>query len=229
MGRRIRQEVLLEGRADYGQQIILSLGKSLSTEYGRGFERSNLLRMVQFYDCFADPDSVATLSRQLTWSHIKLLLPLKDKNAREFYAFMSGQNQWSVRQLGTQIHRMLFERTLVSRKEGKELEAVLHVPEGEPILSPNLILKDPYCLEFLDLPHPYQESDLEEAILKEIEKFILELGTGFSFVARQKRMTIDEDHHRLDLLFFNRKLKRLVALELKKTKFKAEYKGQMEL
>lgn len=229
IGKRIREEVLKEERAEYGQNVIISLGKYLSAEYGSGFERSNLLRMVQFYDFFEEAEIVATMSRQLTWSHIKLLLPVKDKNARNFYALMTGHNYWSVRQLGSQIHSLLYERTLVSRKEKHEIEAILPLDMGNSSLTPDLILKDPYCLEFLKLPNPYQESDLEEAILVEIQKFILELGTGFSFVERQKRMTVDENHYWLDLLFFNRKLKRLVAVELKKTEFKPEYKGQMEL
>lgn len=229
IGKRIKEEILNDERASYGDQIIQSLGRHLKVEYGSGFERSNLLRMVQFYVAFPDLTIVATLSRQLTWSHIKLLLPLKDADARSFYALMSSKSQWSVRQLHEQMHRLLYERTLVSRKEGTDIQELVSVTHESALLPPTLLLKDPYCLDFLNLAYPYKENELEEAILQEIEKFILELGAGFSFVARQKRMTVDEEHYYLDLLFFNRKLHRLVAIELKAGRFKPEYKGQMEL
>ena len=168
-------------------------------------------------------DSVATIEL----SHIVELLPLKEQNQRDFYAYMSIQENWSVRHLRSNIDKMLYERTKLSQKPNNE--QVLSLLKMNSQLEPDLILKDPYILDFLELPDEHYESDLENAILKQIEQFILELGIGFSFVARQKRMTIDNEHFYLDLLFFNRKLKRLVAVELKTGKFKAEYKGQMEL
>ncbi len=182
--------------------------------------------MLQFYEAFSEEQIVATLSRQLNWSHIIELLPVDECNKRDFYAYMSIQENWSVRQLRSNIDKMLYERTKLSHKSSGQAISLLKIDSR---LEPDLILKDPYLLDFLELPDEHYESDLENAILQRIEQFILELGTGFSFISRQKRMTIDNEHFHLDLLFFNRKLKRLVAIELKTGKFKAEYKGQMEL
>jgi len=229
IGKTIKEQLLKNQRAEYGDKLIIELGRHLSAEYGQGYERSNLLRMVQFYECFSDNKIVATLSRQLTWSHIKLLLPIKNKVEQEFYAAMSAQERWSVRQLSSNINKMLFDRTMVSRKPDIEVTKSLKILETADPFITDLVLKDPYLLDFLCLPKDHKEADLEDAILREIQEFILELGTGFSFVARQKRLTIDEDHFYLDLLFFNRKLKRLVAVELKSGRFKPEYLGQMQL
>jgi predicted nuclease of restriction endonuclease-like (RecB) superfamily len=229
IGKRIREEVMQEGRAEYGKHVLKNLANILSAEYGKGFTHSNLVRITQFYDSFPSIEISATLSQQLTWSHIIELLPLKSKEEQEFYAYTAMQNSWSVRDMRHNIHRMTFERTLVNQK-GKLPEPIVFTrDERNVVLAPEMILRDPYILDFLQLEDVRYENDLETAILKEIEKFILELGTGFSFVARQKRMTIDNDHFYLDLLFYNRKLKRMVAVELKTGKFKPEYKGQMEL
>ncbi len=227
IGKSIRDEIKQKERADYGDKVIKSLAQELSTEYGKGFSTGGLTRMIQFYDSFSTIEIVATLSQQLTWSHIVELLPLKSKEQQEFYAFMVVEENWSVRQLRSNIHRMTFERTIINQKIASKDLLSLAKPGSQ--LSPDLVLKDPYILDFLGLPNEHYENDLEEAILREIEKFILELGTGFSFIARQKRISLDEDHYYLDLLFYNRKLKRLVAIELKTGKFKAEHKGQMEL
>ncbi len=226
IGKRISEEVLKEQRAEYGQQVVGSLALHLSAEYGKGFSRISLVRMIQFYECFSNIEISSALSNQLNWSHIIELLPLKEQKQREFYAYMCIQDGWSVRQLRTNIHKMTYERTMVSRKDS---EISLFKMKFSQELSPELILKDPYVLDFLELPDEHYESDLENAILRKIEAFILELGTGFSFVARQKRMTIDNEQFYLDLLFFNRRLRKLAAVELKIGKFKAEYKGQMEL
>lgn len=171
---------------------------------------------------------LATLSQQLSWSHFRELLPLDDKLKIEFYAEMSIADCWSVRTLSGRIGSMLYERTALSKKPDELIKyEIENLKNGE--VSPNIVLKDPYILNFLGLNDRYIEKDLEDAILREIERFILELGIGFSFVARQKIIQIDNDDFKIDLLFYNRKLKRLVAIELKIGKFKAEYKGQMEL
>lgn len=187
--------------------------------------------MIQFYNSFKDdPKILATLWQELTWSHIRLLFPIKDKNERNFYALMCIRSGWSVRQLEREIHRMLYARTLASQREGVGIyQNAISPANQDDTMHPSLILKDPYILEFLGLSRISEEKDLEDAILKEIERFILELGTGFSFIERQKRMTIGEEHFYLDLLFYNRKLRRMVAIELKNGKFKPAYKGQMEL
>jgi predicted nuclease of restriction endonuclease-like (RecB) superfamily len=165
----------------------------------------------------------------LSWSHIVLLLPLKAPLAREFYAEMARVQRWSVRQLRAQIDSMLYERTAISRKPLAVARAQLEALREEDVLTPELVLKDPYLLEFLGLRDRYLEKDLEDAILRELEAFILELGTGFCFVARQMRLQIDGDDFYVDLVFYNRKLKRLVAVDLKVGSFRPEYKGQMEL
>jgi predicted nuclease of restriction endonuclease-like (RecB) superfamily len=228
IGKRIREDVIQSDRAEYGKSVLPNLAKQLTNEFGKGFSRDALNRMMQFAEAFTDPAICATVSRKLTWSHIIELLPLPSKEQQEFYAYMAMKEKWSVRDLRSHINRLTFERTIANQR--KNIPKLLSNSQDifQP-LSTDFILKDPYMLEFLGLPNEHFESDLEAAILKEIEKFILELGAGFTFMARQKRISIDEDHFYLDLLFYNRKAKRLVAIELKTTKFKPEYKGQMEL
>jgi len=199
-----------------------------ATEYGKGFTYTAITRMITFYDFFPDIQIVATLSQQLTWSHVLDLLPIKELNQREFYTYMAIHENWSVRELRSKIYKMTYEKTIGSQKSGASEKQMISLLKNENKLNLDSILKDPLVLDFLQLPDDYTESDLENAILKELEKFILELGIGFAFVARQKRMTVDGDHFKLDLLFYHRRLKRNVAIELKLGKFKPEYKGQME-
>ena len=229
MGHRVRTEVLDGRRAEYGVQIVAAVGRQLEVRYGRGFGEKNLRRMVQFATVFPDPEIVATLSRQLGWSHFIDLIPIKDSLKREFYAEMCRIERWSVRALRQKIDSMLFERTALSKKPEalvrKELSALRE--KGE--LTPALVFRDPYMLDFLELADTYSEKDLESAILREIERFLLELGAGFAFVERQKRITLDGDDYYLDLLFFHRRMQRLVAIELKIGDFKPADAGQMEL
>lgn len=185
--------------------------------------------MVRFAEAYPDAAIVSTLSRQLTWSHFLELIYLKDPLVRDFYTQLCMLENWSVRRLRERKDSMLFERTAISRQPEQTITHDLQVLRQEQTVSPSLLLKDPYVLDFLDLNDRYLEKDLEDAILREIELFLLELGAGFTFVARQKRLQIDNDDFYIDLLLYNRKLKRLVVLELKTGEFKAEYKGQMEL
>ena len=219
VGQRLRTEVLGEGRASYGSQLLDQLGQLLTQEFGRGFESRNLRRMVKFAESFPDAAIVSTLSTQLSWSHMVAIVALKTPQARQFYANQAAQDGWSVRELAHQIDRKAFERT--------EL-ATLQAPAAQPT-APAQVFKDPYFLDFLGLRQGHDEADLETAILRQLEAFILELGRGFAFVERQKRMVIDGDDFYLDLLFFHRRLRRLVAIELKLGRFKAAHKGQMEL
>lgn len=229
IGKRIKEEVIKSERAEYGKKLIKSLVKNLSAEYGSGFNRTSLLNMIKFYEVFSNQQIVSTVSGQLTWSHIIELLPLKLSEQREFYTYMTIESGWSVRALRHNIHIMTYERTLSSKRSNTPLKIPpISKEQADEFMQPDILLKDPYVLEFLQLPNNFYENDLEKAILREIEKFLLELGTGFSFLARQKRITVDGDHFYIDLLFYNRKLKRMVVLELKKGKFKPEYKGQME-
>lgn len=185
--------------------------------------------MIQFAELFPDKEIVSGLTRQLSWSHFRLLLPLKDPLKRDFYAEMCRVEKWNVRTLEKKIGSMLFERTALSKKPESLVEAEIALLRQEDRLSPDLVFHDPYFLEFLNLNDRYIEKDLEDAIMRELEQFLLEFGTGFSFLARQKCIVVDNIDFHLDLRFFHRRLLRLVAIELKVGDFKPEYKGQMEL
>jgi predicted nuclease of restriction endonuclease-like (RecB) superfamily len=185
--------------------------------------------MLRFADVYPDREIVQTLSGLLTWSHLCELVYVDEPLKRDFYAQICATERWSVRTLRKKIDGMLFERTAISRKPEKLAAQELAALREEDRLSPALVFRDPYVLDFLDLQETYSERDLEEAILRELERFMIELGTDFAFVARQKRMTIDNTHYRLDLLFFHRRLRRLIAIDLKLGRFQAADKGQMEL
>ncbi|NIE82637.1 MULTISPECIES: PDDEXK nuclease domain-containing protein [unclassified Burkholderia] len=229
VGRRIHMDVLAGQRAGYGEEILPSLAIQLVRGYGRSFADKNLRRMVQFAATFPDETIVVSLSRQLSWSHIVALIPLKDPRQRDYYVQMASTERWSVRTLRERIDSMLYERTALSKKPDAMIVQELATLRNAQRMSPALVMRDPYILDFLGLRDTWQEGDLEAAIIREMESFLLELGAGFSFVARQKRIQIDDEDFRLDLLFYNRKLRRLVAVELKIGAFKAAYKGQMEL
>ncbi len=229
VGDRVRREILKEGRAEYGAEIVRTLSAQLELEFGRGFGEKSLHRMVQFAEAFSDPQIVATLSRQLGWSHFREILPIEDSLKRDFYAEMCRLERWSVRALRSRIDSMLYERTALSKKPAKLIEQDLKALREEDRLTPDLVFRDPYMLDFLGLRDTYSEQDLESALLREIESFLLELGVGFAFVERQKRITLDGDDYYLDLLFYHRLLRRLVVIELKIGDFKAADVGQMEL
>jgi predicted nuclease of restriction endonuclease-like (RecB) superfamily len=229
VGRRIRQDILKDKRAGYGEEILHTVSAKLVQEYGHSFSEKNLRRMIQFAGLYPKKEIVVTLSRQLGWSHFIAILPLKDELQRDFYAEMCRIESWSVRTLRKKIDSMLFERTALSRKPAELARQELDALREEDKITTDLVFRDPYLLDFLGLKDTFGEKDLEAAILREMEQFILELGVGFTFVARQKRITVGEDDFYLDLLFYHRKLRRLVAVELKLRKFKAADKGQMEL
>jgi predicted nuclease of restriction endonuclease-like (RecB) superfamily len=229
IGSRIRTEVLKDKRAEYGEQILPTLSAKLVAEFGRGYAEKSLRRMVQFAEVFPDREIVATLSRQLGWSHFVEIIPLKKELQREFYAEMCRVERWSVRTLRDKIGGMLYERTALSKKPEELAKQELTALRTSDQLSPDLVFRDPYFLDFLGLKDTFSELDLEDAILREMESVLLELGVGFTFVARQKRIVIDGEDFYLDLLFYHRKLRRLVAIDLKLGKFEAADKGQMEL
>lgn len=229
IGRRIRQEVLGEKRAAYGAEIVSTLSRQLAPEFGRGFSEKSLRHMMRFAESFPKREIVSVLRRQLSWSHFLEIIYLPDPLQREFYAEMCRMEQWSVRTLRQKIQSLLFERTALSRKPDKLIQRELTRLRRSDRLSPDLVFRDPYVLDFLGLKDTYAERDLEAAILREMESFLLELGVGFSFVARQKRMTIGGRDYHLDLLFYHRGLKRLVALDLKLGSFAPADKAQMEL
>jgi predicted nuclease of restriction endonuclease-like (RecB) superfamily len=229
IGQRIQHEVLQGERAAYGEQIVSTLARQLEADYGRGFSGKNLRHMLRFAEAFPQAEIVSALRRQLSWTHIKTLIYIDDPLKRDFYLQMCQQERWSTRTLQERLDSLLFERTALSRQPEELLATELASLRQSGQITPALLLKDPYVLDFLGLQDRYLEKDLEDAILRELEQFLLELGAGFSFVARQKRIQIDHDDFYIDLLFYNRRLKRLVVIDLKLGDFKAADKGQMEL
>jgi predicted nuclease of restriction endonuclease-like (RecB) superfamily len=211
--------VLLDGsRAEYGRKIVVTLSAQLAERYGKPFEARNLRRMVQFAELFPDIKIVSPLATQLSWSHFVELLPVKSEEARIFYANEAAARRLGKRELRLQISRKAYERREIANSRLSPDSAV-----------PFNAFKDPYLLDTLGLKENFLEADLEKAILTELEAFILEFGHGFTFVERQKRMIVGGEDTILDLLFYHRTLRRLVAVELKLGVFKAAHKSQMEL
>ncbi len=230
IGERINREVLDNQRAEYGKQIVATVARQLQEEFGRkGFDEKSIRRMMQFATLFPDSQIVAPLARQLWWSHFVEVMPLKDELQREFYLTMAASERWSKRTLQAKIDGMLFERTAISGKPDEFIKKELSTLRDDNVMSPDLVFKSPYFLEFTGLKGMYSEKNLEDSLIAHLEQFIIELGNGFSFVARQKRMIIDGQDFYLDLLFYHRRLHRLIAIDLKLGSFKAQYKGQMEL
>jgi predicted nuclease of restriction endonuclease-like (RecB) superfamily len=229
IGERIHREILGKERAGYGEQIVHALSAQLRLEFGEGFGKRNLFNMIRFAEVFPDENVVRSLVPTLSWTHIRLIMYIDDPLKRDFYAEMSRIERWRTRTLQQKIDSMLFERTALSKKPDLLAQRELSALRTEDRMTPDLVFRDPYILDFLRLRDTYSEDDLESAILREMEQFLLELGAGFSFVARQYRMVIGNEDFYLDLLFFHRKLHRLIAIELKIGHFKAAYKGQMEL
>lgn len=229
IGKRINEEVLQNNRAAYGEQIIATLSQQLTEEFGSGWSVKHLRHCLYFVETFPNFQMVSTMWRQLSWSHFKIIMYREPELERDFYAQMCRLEHWSARTLQSKVDSMIFERTAISKKPEELAKQELEQLRAEDILTPDLVFRDHYVLDFLDLKDTYSEKDLEASILSELEKFILELGVGFTFVARQKRMIIDNSDFYLDLLFYHRKLKRLIGIELKIGEFKAAYKGQMEL
>ncbi|VXA94822.1 conserved hypothetical protein [Burkholderia sp. 8Y] len=229
IGQRVRNEVLRGTRAEYGRQVVATLARELGARYGRGWSEKQLRHCMRLAEIFPDEQSVSAVRRHLSWTHLKTLIYLDDPLKRDFYIELARVERWSSRQLQERINSMLFERSAISRQPEAAIAHDIAVMRDEGRVEPAALLKDPYVLDFLGLNDHYLEKDLEDAILREMEQFLLELGAGFTFVARQKRLQIDADDFYIDLLFYNRKLRRLVAIELKLGGFKAEYKSQMEL
>ena len=229
IGKNINDDVLNKNRADYGKKLVLGLSQELSNRYGTGFNKRNLHSFIKLNTVFQDITIVHTVCAQLSWSHIRTLIYIENSIKREFYLQMCKHERWSVRTLQERIDSMLFERTAISKKPEQTIINELKVLEKEKKISPDLAFRDPYFLDFLGLHDSYSERDLESSILAQLQYFITEMGSEFAFLSRQKRITIDNEDFYIDLLFYHRGLKSLVAIELKLGKFKASYKGQMEL
>ena len=229
IGKTIKKEVIKSDRAKYGKQILPSLSEELTQRYGKGFTEQSLWHMIKFYETYPILSAMQRELQGLSWTHIKSIIYLKDKLKRKFYATLCIKEHWSTRTLQGRINSMLYERTALSKLPEKTIGMQLKELKEEDKITPELVFRDPYVLDFLELSDTYSEKDLESAILNALEKFILELGKDFYFVARQKRITVDNEDYYIDLLFYHRKLRCFVVIDLKLGKFKAEYKGQMEL
>ncbi|PIP72994.1 MAG: cytoplasmic protein [Nitrospinae bacterium CG22_combo_CG10-13_8_21_14_all_47_10] len=229
IGKRVNKEVLNDRRAEYGQQIVVSLARQLTVEYGKGWSARHLHHCLRFAEVFPDIQIVNALRTQLSWTHIRTLISIEDGLKRAFYIEMCKVEKWSTRTLGERIRSMLYERTAISKKPEETIQNELQRLGDGGSITPDLVFRDPYFLDFLDLKDSYSEKDLESAIVAELQRFLAELGADFAFLARQKRISIDNRDYYIDLLFYHRRLRSLVAIDLKIGEFDAAYKGEMEL
>lgn len=229
IGKRINDEILLDQRAEYGKKIVITLSHELIEEHGTAFSEKNIRRMMQFAKSFPDEEIVVSVIRQLSWTHILALIPIEDELKRLFYIEMCKVEKWSVRTFRERINSMLYERTAISKKPNETIINELQLLNETRQLTPDLVFRDPYFLDFLGLKDTYSEKDLESGIVAELQRFITELGTDFAFLARQKRITIDNLDYYIDLLFYHRRLKSLIAIDLKIGEFDASHKGEMDL
>jgi predicted nuclease of restriction endonuclease-like (RecB) superfamily len=229
VGLRIQKEILSGDRAAYGQHIIKNASKYLTEQFGQGWGEKHLRHCMRFSEIFSDYQIVSTLCRQLSWSHFKEVLYIEEELKRTFYIEICQVEKWSVRTFRERIQSMLYERTAVSKKPDELIKKELSALRNNNTLSEDLVFRDPYILDFLELKDTYSEKDLESSILVNLQKFICELGSDFAFLARQKRIQIDNRDYYIDLLFFHRKLKSLIAIDLKISDFDAAFKGEMEL
>jgi len=229
VGKQLYAEILQHKRAEYGKQVVLSLAKQLTSEYGKGWSERQLRYCLRFAEIVTEEKILHTVCAELNWSHIRLLILIDDNIKRNFYIEMARMERWSVRLLQERIDSLLYERTAISKKPEETIHHDIKMLREENKLSSDLVFRDPYFLDFLGLSDRYSEKDLESAILAELERFIVELGQDFAFIARQKRITIDNREYYIDLLFYHRRLKCLVAIDLKLGEFEAGFKGQMEL
>ena len=215
-------------RADYGKQTLRELSRELTREFGKGFSRSNLQNMWAFYLAY---EKCQTVSGKLSWSHYCELLSISDENKRGFYEKESVNSGWSVRELKRQIDSSLYERLLLSSGDANKEKVLSLAQKGIEISQPADIIRDPYVFEFLGVPEnkPMLESDLEKALVAQIEKFLLELGRGFMFVGTQQRVTLNNTHYYVDMVFYNKILRAYVLIELKTTKLTPEAAGQLNM
>ncbi|MCB9202213.1 MAG: DUF1016 domain-containing protein [Flavobacteriales bacterium] len=246
----VEEEQNGSSRAEYGKHTLADVSKNLTQKFGKGFSVDNLSNMRKFYLTYSDKNSISeTVSRnfkneenkfnlsirqtlsdkfKLSWSHYLKLMRIQDENERSFYEIESVKNNWSLRELKRQYNSALYTRLALSKNK-HEIHQLSK--QGQTIENAKDLIKDPYILEFLDLPEKsfYSESDLEKELIDKLEHFLLELGTGFTFVARQKRITFDEKHFKIDLVFYNRILKSFILIDLKIGELKHQDLGQMQM
>lgn len=229
IGNRINEEILQNQRAEFGKQVVKNLSKKMTLEFGSGFNQINLWLFIRFVTFFPDFEIVYALRKLFSWTHFRIFIRIEDDLKRRFYMEMCRIEGWGTRQLEERMDSMLYERTAISRRPEDLIQLELDKVGETGFVSEDMVFRDPYLLDFLDLKDIYSEKDLETAILLEIQRFIAEFGSDFAFLARQKVISIDGEDYKIDLLFFHRRLKRLVAIDLKFRKFRPQDKGQMEL
>ncbi|MBP5318835.1 MAG: DUF1016 family protein [Paludibacteraceae bacterium] len=229
VGKRIKEDVLYNQRAEYGKQIVKKLAARLTEIYGSGWSDRSLLHCIRAAYTFTEDEIVYAVRRQFSWTHIRSLMFIEDPLKRQFYMEMCRIEHWDTRTLDAKIESQLFERTAISRKPEDLIKQELSELKETNILNPDLVFRSSYFLDMLGLPNVFSEKDLESAIVSQMQDFICEMGTDFAFLGRQKRITVDAVDYYIDLLFYHRSLRRLVAIDLKLGKFKPEYEGQMRL
>ena len=229
IGRRIKEDVLYNKRAEYGKQVIKNLSVQLTERYGKGWSEKTLRHCLRSAETFTESDIVSAVQRQFSWSHLKSIMYISDPLARKFYMQMCHHEHWDTRTLDKKIDSQLYERTAISRKPEEVILQTLDETAESNLLVPDLVFRSSYFLDALGLPDSFSEKDLEGAIISQMQEFISEMGSDFAFLARQKRITIDATDYYIDLLFYHRGLRRLVAIDLKLGKFKPEHEGQMLL
>lgn len=229
VGKRIKEDVLKNERAEYGKQVLKNLSVGLTDRYGKGWGYEKLKHCVRSAYLFSEDEIRYAVRTQLTWTHLRSLMGVDDPLARQFYAEMCCIEHWDTRTLNDKIDKNLYLQTALSRKPEDVIKKELDDVKAKNQLVPDMVFRSSYFLDMLGLPDSFSEKDLESAILNQIEDFLKELGTDFSFIGRQKRITIDSTDYYMDLLFYHRELRRLVCIDLKLGKFKPEYEGQMLL
>ena len=229
IGKVIKEQILDGNKPEYGKSVITALSSDLTDTYGKGYRKTNLFNMVRLFEVFHDEQIFHTLCGKLTWSHFRKVMYMKDPLKMEFYITLTINERWSVRELEGRINSMLYERTNLSKKPEITIADDLELLRNKKEMPTSIALRDPYMLEFLDLQDNFSEKDLESAIMAELQRFILEFGRDFAFIGRQVRITINDKDFYIDLLFYHRKMRRLVVVELKLEEFKPEHKGQIEL
>jgi len=229
VGKRIKEDVLYNQRAEYGKEIVKNLADRLTQRYGKGWSDRKLLHCIRAAYTFTEDEIVYAVRIQLSWTHLRSLMFIDDDLKRKFYMEMTRIEHWDTRTLDEKIDGMLYERTALSRKPEELIKQELAEIQQTNSLTPDVVFRSSYFLDTLGLADTYSEKDLEDAILVNLQSFIKEMGSDFAFLDRQKRITVDAVDYRIDLLFFHRGLKRLVAIDLKLGKFKPEYEGQMLL
>lgn len=229
VGKRIKEDVLYNQRADYGKQVLKNIAKQLVNKYGSGWGYEKLKHCVRSAYLFSEDEIRYATSTQLNWTHLRILMAVSDNLARQFYMEMCNIERWSTRTLEEKIDEQLYERTAISRRSEEVIKQELQKVRETHAVVPDLVFRSSYFLDMLGLPDMFSEEELETAVLNQVEEFMHELGSDFTLVERQKRITVDAVDYKMDLVFFHRTLRRFVVVDLKLGKFKPSYEGQMLL